>query len=283
MGQVTVIADRADLSLGLTLAEIADRPAHYLGLGQRVVSPLTLIIGRGESANRPGRAPPWAAGWALPEGRLVVVRADIPDPPQVLRHEMAHLALRQAIRGRVPRWFDEGYAALAAGEFARLEALNLNLAVAMGDVPTLDRLNETLRASAGTADASYALAASAVSFLAGRTADRTLGPLLGQLATGMPFDSAVARVTGLGPGRLEDQWQRHVRRRYNLLSWLAVGGLWLGVAALVVLAWRLRTVRDRPRRLALDDGWVVLPDADDPAPGGEPVVGPGAEESTPQR
>jgi len=266
VGQVTVVAEPRDLDLALSLAELADRPAGYLGLGQRLVAPLTLVVGRGVAADRlgRGRVPGWAAGWAAPEGRLVVVRADVPDPRQVLRHELAHLALRQAIRGRVPRWFDEGYAVLAAGEFARLDGLALNLAVARGDVPTLDRLNETLRASAGAADASYALAASAVAFLATRTADRSIVPLLERLADGQPFDSAVARATGLGPGRLEAAWQRHVRLRYNFVSWLAVGGLWVVVAVMVVVAWRLRAARDRPRRVALDEGWVVPPD--DPGP-----------------
>jgi hypothetical protein len=158
---------------------------------------------------------------------------------------------------RVPLWFDEGYAAWAAGEWDRLGGLELNLAVVRGAIPTLTALDGALRGSASSADAAYALAVSAVTELARRNPTGTLTPLLDRIAAGQDFDAAVLATTGLALSRFEQEWQRRVRRRYTVGSWLVAGGGWLVVA--VVLAWLVgrRRRADRPRRAALDEGWEV--------------------------
>ena len=129
-----------------------------------------------------GRAPRWGAAIALPTTRTIVIRADGGDLQGTLRHELAHLALHQKIPGRVPLWFDEGYAGWAAGEWERLGVLELNLAVARGALPGFRALDGALRASENTADAAYALAYSAVSELARRNPTGSLAPMLERLA-----------------------------------------------------------------------------------------------------
>ncbi|HWA15301.1 MAG TPA: hypothetical protein VG817_02635, partial [Gemmatimonadales bacterium] len=85
--------------------------------------------------------------------------------------------------------------------------------------------------------------------------------------------------TGLSTGRFEEQWHHNMRRRYGLLTWGVAGGLWLILACAVALLWWVRRERDRPRRVALDQGWVI-PDEppENPPPIGvpqpEPVPGP---------
>jgi hypothetical protein len=272
VGQVTVLAPREDLALAISLAERADQPASWYGLGRLALEPLTLVVVRGQAAldqATRGRLPAWGAGLAVPAARLIVVRADGDDPVRVLRHELAHLALHQTIKGRVPLWFDEGYAVVASGEFGRLDGLRLNVAVALGRVPTLPELDRGLRDSRAAAEASYALAGTAVSWLARRPPAHSLEPLLHRLAGGEPFDSAVARTTGLSPGRFELEWRRQVRRDYGVALWLAAGGFWVVVAILVIATGYYRRVRDRPRRAALDVGWDVPVE-----PEGDPRTGP---------
>ena len=89
-----------------------------------------------------------------------MLRADAGDVTGTLRHELAHLALHQAVRGRVPLWFDEGYATVAAGQWDLFDRLGINLAVARGAIPGLRDLDGELRASRISADVAYALAAS---------------------------------------------------------------------------------------------------------------------------
>ncbi|MEP7176718.1 MAG: hypothetical protein ABI860_09220 [Gemmatimonadales bacterium] len=204
-----------------------------------------------------GRAPSWGAAIAVPGARTIVLRADQGDLVRTLRHELAHLALHEAVEGRIPLWFDEGYAAWAAGEWERLGGLELNLAVVRGAVPSLTALDGALRGSASSAEAAYALATSAVTELARRNPTGTLGPLLDRLQAGEDFERAVLATTGLPIGRFEQEWQRALKRRYTLGNWLVAGGGW-AVAALAVL-WlgRRRRRADRSRRAALDTGWDV--------------------------
>jgi Peptidase MA superfamily len=208
-----------------------------------------------------GRAPEWGSGVALPESRTIVLRADESDLGRTLRHELAHLALHRAVRVRIPLWFDEGYAAWAAGEWDRFWVLELNLAVVRGAVPSLDTLDGDLRGSASTADAAYALAASAVAELAKRHPSGSLAPLLQRLESGQGFEASVLATTGLTPGRFEEAWRRDLRRRYSLGTWLIAGGGWAIVALLVVALRYYRRRADRARRAALDEGWEVDPEA----------------------
>ena len=208
---------------------------------------------------------------ALPSARVILLRADADDIYATLRHELAHLALHQAVPVRVPLWFDEGYAAWAAGEWERLGALELNLAVVRGAVPDLRGLDGALRGSATSADAAYALAVSAVIELARRNPSGSIAPLLQRLMAGHDFEASVLETTGLTMSQFERGWQLRVRQRYSLATWLLAGGGW-GVVALS--AWvlvRLRRRADRARRAALDEGWELPPESAaaselDPAP-----------------
>jgi peptidase MA superfamily protein len=265
VGRVTAVAWPAQRAVAADLARIADRPSEWPGLGVRDPGPLRLIVVPDAhllDSLTAGRAPPWGAAIAVPGARTILLRADEGDLVRTLRHELAHLALHEAVTVRVPLWFDEGYAAWAAGEWDRLGTLELNLAVVRGAVPTLTGLDGALRGSASSADAAYALAVSAVAELARRNPTGTLTPLLRRLESGEDFDAAVLATTGLAIGRFEQEWQHAIRRRYTLGNWLLAGGGWLVVALLV--AWQVRRRRrtDRVRRAALDDGWVVEPETE---------------------
>ena len=263
VGRVTVQAWPARMSLALALADAADAPAEWPGLGRRDPGPLRLLVAGNraefERLSR-GRLPGWGAGIAMPGVRTIVVRADAGDPFRVLRHELAHLALHEAIRVRVPRWFDEGWATWAAGEWDRLDALGLHWRVARGAVPGFRELDAALQGGTADADAAYAFAVTAVTELARRNPSGGLGPLFTRLEAGLPFDSAVTLTTGLPPARFEAEWRRTLRRRFGLVTWLMAGGLWLILAGLpfVLLWWRRR--RDRLRRADLDQGWDVSPE-----------------------
>jgi hypothetical protein len=177
------------------------------------------------------------------------------------------LALHQAVRVRVPLWFDEGYATMASGQWDVLDRIGLHLAVARGSPPGLRSLDAELRASQMSADAAYALAATAVMELARRNPTGTLEPLFEQLGAGVGFGDAVVATTGLSLDRFDEAWRKSVRARFGLITWTVGSGIWLGMTLLVLLAYRARRRRDVPRRAALDVGWVLPPD--DLLPGDE--------------
>jgi hypothetical protein len=264
VGRVTAVAWPDQMPLALTLAREAERQAEWPGLGVRPLDSVRLVVvrdGRVLDSLTGGRAPEWGAAIAIPENRTIALRADGPELTRVLRHELAHLALHQAVRVPVPLWFDEGYASWAAGEWERLGVLELNLAVARGAVPDLVGLDNALRAGEMTAQAAYALATSAVLELARRNPTGTLAPLLERLGRGEPFDRAVLATTGLTLDQFDEVWHQGLRRRYGLVTWLLAGGGWLLVAAIVLGLVHFRRRADRDRRAALDIGWEVDPEA----------------------
>jgi hypothetical protein len=267
VGQVTAVAWPAQLPLAVMLAERAAAAATWPGLGRRESGPIRLIVVADQARMREltgGRAPSWGAGIAIPGARTILIRADARDPLGTLRHELAHLALRRAVRVRVPRWFDEGYASYAAGEWDRLDALQLNLTVMRGGAPELSALDGALRGRAPDAEASYALAMSAIMELARRNPSRSLEPLLTLLESGIEFPTALRRTTGLTEGQFAVEWRRSVRSRYGILTWAMAGGFWAVIALAVLLAGWIRRRSDRPRRAALDEGWTIPPE-DGPA------------------
>lgn len=275
---MTVVAAPAQRGLAIGLAERAERALEWPGLGRRTPPPFTLVVAADSvkmARLTRGRAPGWGAGVAFPRARAIFLRADLPRIDQTLRHEIGHLVLRDTVRGPLPLWFEEGYASYGAGEFDRADALALNLAVAAGRIPGLRELDGMLRGSATSADLAYALAASAVIEIARRPPPGGLAPLLGRLAAGDEFGAALLASTGMSEDRFEEAWQAGLKRRYNLLSWLVTGGMWAILAlSLGVLAWDRRR-RDRPRRVALDEGWRIPEDSAGDgapeAPGARPV------------
>lgn len=264
MGRVTLVAPRATMTLGLALAEQADRVVDWPGIGRRPPGPIRLMVAPDSAAFARvagGRVPGWGVALAMPGGRAIVVRADAPDPAAALRHELAHLALHEAVRGRVPLWFDEGYAVVAAGEWDRMESLRLNLAVVRGAIGDLRTLDAALRQSEAEAATAYALAGSAVVLLARSNPGHSLDALMAKLGAGTGFEDAVGITTGYTLETFERAWRKYLRQQYGWFVWLVAGGGWviLGVVVLVLARWRRK--RDAPRRAALDSGWDVSEDA----------------------
>ncbi len=166
---------------------------------------------------------------------------------------------------RPPLWFDEGYAAFAAAEWDRLEALKLNWQIARGVRMGLDEVDQALRSDRADAQTAYALATTAVLLLDRWGGSRGLQPLIAQLAVQPTFDEALRATYHVTEGDFETRWERDVGTRYGLLSWAeAVGLFWAVLAVLLVWLVRQRRRRDAARRARLDEGWT-LPEDEGPS------------------
>lgn len=262
VGRVTAVYWPGYEAAAVALAELADRAGPWPGLPPQSPGPIRLLVV--ENARRfdsvtAKRLPEWGAGATFPGARAIVVRLD-GDPTRVLRHELAHLALHQAVR-RVPLWFDEGYAARASGEWDRLDALQMNWRLLSGRVPALDDVTTDLRSGVQEAEAAYAFATTAVLFLDRLGRGQGLTPLLRNLAADPEFDRALRTTYGLTLTQFEALWRADLRGRYGwLVLFASFTTLWLLVLLVVGFAWRYRRRRDRERRLALDHGWPLPPE-----------------------
>jgi len=168
-------------------------------------------------------APDWGGAFAFPERRLIVMqgrdaRGGAGDPLVTLRHELAHLALAEAVRGRMPRWFDEGYASFAAGEWGREEILATSFGLIWRGVPSLDGLDSLFYAGPDRAQRAYALSHRAVAELDGIGRERGLGLLFEYWSSDASFEVALRNAYGMTSADFERQWRSHMRRQYGALA-----------------------------------------------------------------
>ncbi len=253
----TVVAFAADLPLARSL--IAEAVSHdsFPGLPrprERVLVAVAPDARRFREWIGPW-APEWGAAIAFPAARRIVMQgrrasSAAGDPRTVLRHELAHLALREALGDLPPRWFDEGYASFSAGEWGRDEALATNLALVLRGTPTLDALDAGFSGGEMRAQQAYALAYRAVAELASLDPERGLSLFLAYWKETGSFDKAVRQAYGVTETTFEDRWRSSTRRRFGALALVANVSLVASVF-LVFLGplWLARRRRDR-RRLA---------------------------------
>ena len=265
VGRVTAVAWPGQEALATSLAEVADHATGFPGIGALPDRPVRLILAptrqRYDSLTR-GRLPFWSEGAAFPDAGTIVLLSAPPfgRPAGSLRHELAHLALRWRLGrgGRVPLWFEEGYAAVAAEEWGRLDALRLNWQIARGMQMNLDEVDRALRGARGDAETGYALATTAVLLLYRWGGKTGLDPLVANLAKAPTFDAALRDTYHMTEGDFETRWQRDVASRYGWLSWAAAVGLfWAAIGAVLVALVMVRRRRDRARRAALEDGQLL--------------------------
>jgi hypothetical protein len=269
VGRVTAVAWPAQAGLAAALAEAADRAEPFPGIGPIADRPLRLILAptraRFDSLTR-GRLPRWSDGAAFPaSGTVVLLAVGPPDGLRVaLRHELAHLALGWRVRRPLPLWFEEGYAAVAAQEWDRLDALRLNWQIARGVRFDLDEVDRELRADRSDATTAYALATTAVLELQRWGGAAGLAPLMEGLSREASFDAALRATYHLTESDFEVRWQRDVGARYGWLGWAgAVGVFWAVLGLALVWLVRLRRRRDQVRKALLDEGWTI-PDEHEP-------------------
>jgi hypothetical protein len=234
-----------------------------------------------------GRVPDWGAGVTIRNPERIVLpgfaarRGSTPDLERTLRHELAHVALGRYLGpALIPRWFDEGYARWAAGEWDMQAAWDLRVAFMMHRAPPLDSLTLDWPAAAAEAQLAYALGTTAVAYLVDRSGERGLRLFLERWRETTSMEQALRRTYGVTSSQFEEHWRAWVRKRYG---WLFMVSHSLVFWALVVLATLIlfmpRRARDRRRLEVLRDtelpdqpAWWLEP-ADEGGTGGDPPGG----------
>lgn len=269
-----------------------------LGLPEGVPSGVTLWLADTEERFQAlvgGAAPDWSAAVALLDRDAILLpvyasnRTRFGDRVATLRHEWAHIGLAQWLADlRVPRWFHEGYARVAAGEWDARSGWALRWALARGTAPLLDSLTLDWPDGGARARLAYDLSASAVEYLLSQPAgEEGLRIFLERWRLEGSFDDALGSVFGFTPGRFETAWVRWLKRRYGWLLLLSQSvALWLalGVTLLVLWRWRRRRMTRRMARLRADEPpdepawWEEPPSPSAPSTPPDPgrPAGPGA-------
>jgi hypothetical protein len=218
-------------------------------------------LGRAAPAGR--GAPHWAAGVAYPDMGVVVVAyrqdGEAFDVESVVAHELAHLALGAALRGRAPRWLNEGFAYLHSSDWSFARMRTLTGMAWSGNVIPLYELDRSFPAEENAANRAYAQSYDLVAFMARRGRYRDpdddgdrwpFRMFLAELATGASLDDAARRAYNASMRELADEWVADLKSRYLLLPAGMVGlGVWVLAAILLVIGY-IRRKRINRRTLA---------------------------------
>ena len=197
--------------------------------------------------------PEWGVALAFPESRRVIIQGRTAgsaagDPLETLRHELAHLALHERLGNRPPRWFDEGYASVAAHEWRRDDVLATNVALALRGAPAFEQLEASFTGGATTAQSAYALSYRAVAEMASLDPERGLTLFFRYWESGKSLDAAMRQAFGMTLSGFEREFQSRVRRRYGALALFADLTLVFLVTGLALLPFFVaRRARDRRR------------------------------------
>jgi len=142
-----------------------------------------------------------------------VVAQDV-RPQDILRHELAHIVVRQAVKGPfgdLPAWLDEGTAMYAQSDLLSNEKQALESAIKSGDVLSLRGMSSaTLGHTSTNVSLFYGQSWSIVSFLVDRYGEEKFAQLFATFKEGSTVDKAFQQVYGLDQDGLENAWRESV-------------------------------------------------------------------------
>ena len=219
-----------------------------------VAGPPIRVILLTEGSIPAASVPPWVAGFAQPDGLVVLFPARVPVYPyssldELLGHEVAHVLIARAAGGEmVPRWFNEGLAMLAEEAWDWGDRSRAALALMRSENYPVANLDRRFAGSASEVSSAYALSAAFVRWLVGHYDRQMPAEVLGRLALGEPFETAFLEATG---DTLEEAEVVFWRRQAIWTRWLPLLGnsttLWVLVTLLAL--WAIKRRRDRDREI----------------------------------
>ncbi len=235
-GRFTVVATPRDARLAQTLLSAAVAQDTFPGLPRPQAAVLVSIAANARQFREwaGAGAPEWGAAVAIPSERRIVMQgsragSDAGDPPRVLRHELAHLALHEHMGTMPPRWFDEGYASYAAGEWNRESAFETSVGLIWQTLPSRDTLEAGFSAGASRAEWSYALAQRIVVEMAALDPRNGLRNFFADWKASGSMETGLRQAFGMTGVAFDRHWQAKTRQRYGALGLVTnlsmVGGL----------------------------------------------------------
>lgn len=196
--------------------------------------------------------PRWAAGLALPQRGLILLRSprQLGSPAEfapLLQHELVHLYLAAGLRGRqAPLWLEEGLALLLSGEGGWARTGAMTRAVLSEKMLPLAQMDKRFPAEPLQAALAYAQSYYLVTWLLNKHGEQSLRVLVSSLAQDRPLTAALYRAIGQGLAATQEAFFADMRSRF---SWLAVltasGVLWALVSLVAMVGLVLRRRRQR--------------------------------------
>lgn len=259
------VPDAGSSGLADHLASIAEAKRQYvlglLGTSDDRVLEVRIASSEADMQRMVGTDGPvrdWIAGLAFPEDGLIVMSArgnEVFNASDTFVHELAHVYLDSALAGRpAPRWFQEGFAMLVAGEEVGERLKTFMGAAATGSFLPLDTLTDRFPVEVPTVHLAYAQSQLFVRFLQRTGGGVGVKRLVESLRTGLPFELAVERTFDASTA---DLWAQFARTVSPFASWIVFATsaalLWMLIVGLFLWAY----ARKRRKALARKALWAM--------------------------
>jgi hypothetical protein len=199
----------------------------------------------------------WVGGHANPELGVVLVtaanaRTAAVDLRQSIPHELTHLLLYQATGdaySNLPRWFDEGLAALMEDVPDPNEALILEEAVGNGTTMPFVELCAMIPLDGRLAVLAYAQSRSLMEYIQVEYGNIVLSEMVAALADGADCESVVSRVLNISLARMNQDWLRSLSSESTITQFWQSSSIWLllllaGFGLMVIFFWPINKKDD---------------------------------------
>ena len=142
-----------------------------------------------------------------------VVAHDV-RPQDIMRHELAHIVVRQAVKGpfgNLPAWLDEGTAMYAQSDLLSNEERALESAIESDEVLSLRAMSSaSLAHTSVNVSLFYGQSWSVISFLVDQYGTERFADLFATFKAGSTVDKALEQVYGFEQDGLENAWRESV-------------------------------------------------------------------------
>ncbi|MBM4387787.1 MAG: hypothetical protein FJ088_08615 [Deltaproteobacteria bacterium] len=198
-----------------------------------------------------GRVQEWVAGLAIASENRVILSAkgsSLFTIEDTFVHEIAHIYLaKKAGKGGLPRWFNEGFAMLLAGEPV-IDRLKTALRAAIfKNLIRLEELEKSFPAGEPNVHLAYAESLIFMKFLISKYSMGKIVKIIGE-TDGVGFRAAFKKTTGDEIDDVEREWLDELEKPsliFNIFSDWSV--LWAGITVLFIIAYAIKKTRAKKK------------------------------------
>jgi LPXTG-motif cell wall-anchored protein len=243
------LSTRAQNALLPAQAELADL------LGQQITDTIRVFIARNRydfDTAAFGGIPDWGVGVAIPTKNYISILSPVGENfsqsfEEVLRHELAHIAVNKRAGGRlIPRFMDEGFAMMFAHQWTFGDDITISKAQLTGSLYSLWEIDGVNMLNSAQAKIAYAQSYLAVKYIIDTFGKQTFQRLLDGFKQGKSRDMVFQEVLGTGFIGFDKLFADYIKSNYHWIMILTDPIiLWIGLALLFILGFFLIRRRNK--------------------------------------
>jgi len=207
-----------------------------------------------------GWVPTWSAAVAYPSLNLIIMKSPRVmkgahmDLEKVFKHELTHIAVGRAFRGReeVPRWLDEGLAMYESREWSFSRVSTMTKAVLTNSLIPLSEITSSFPRGSARAELAYSQSFYLISFLVSKFGKEDFHRFIREYTREGDLKETLLNVYGIGWDDFEEEWKGYLRLRF---SWIPILTSTTTLWFLITLVFILGYARKKRAQRMLYEQW----------------------------